>query len=224
MSFLCASCCHPASGAQHLDTASGVRVLSSNVVVRTVQVSPKLPPYRFVLTQDRAARITSQDRQHVGRIDIFAGDSAKVLQSIEVDGTDPAWFQRSFRVLDLNFDGYLDFALLYEVGGKWVSERFWQFDPGSGRFITNALTAELQKFMRLDLSLDPRKKQIHVTFYVGPCPGSFETYEVQSGHLVLVKSELHKPTTNAGQCIVEKRKRTKGELKLIEVCEAQHRG
>jgi len=93
-----------------------------------------------------------------------------------------------------------------------MSERFWLFDPRSGRFITNALTAELQQFVRLDFKLDPQKKQIRVSFFVGPCLSSFEIYRIQNGHLLLMASEIYEPK-ELGRCIVEKRKRINGTLK-----------
>lgn len=159
--------------------------------------------------------------QHVGRIDIFAGNSSKVLQSIDVEGTDPHWFQESFHTLDINFDGYQDFAVVYEVGGKWSSDSYWLFDPRSGRYITNALTAELKELMPLELKVDAQKKEIRISFFSGPCPSSFEIYRIENGHLVLMESEIHS-ATKPGRCLVEKRKRIDGKLTLIEVSELKH--
>jgi hypothetical protein len=92
------------------DNATGV--LASNTVVRSVRVSQKLPPYRFVLTPDLAGNHDTSGSYHVGRIEIYAGNSASPLQTIGVQGINEDWFTRSFHTLDINFDGYLDFAVL----------------------------------------------------------------------------------------------------------------
>ena len=202
-------------------TGGGGTTPNSNVVIRTVQVSQKSPNYRFVLTRDPAADNAPQGRQRVGRIDIFKGSLTAVLQSIEVDGTDPNWFQSSFHTLDINFDGYLDFAVLYEVGGKYSRDSYWLFDPGSGRFITNALTTELRALMPRELTLDPRKKQIRISLFIGPCLKSFEIYRVKNGHLELMESEMHSPKEPV-RCVVETRKRLGGEMVLVSKREQNH--
>jgi hypothetical protein len=57
---------------------------------------------------------------------------------------------------------------------------YWLFDPGSGRFVTNALTAELRNLMHHGLTLDARRKEIRVSLWIGTCPDSFEIYRIEN--------------------------------------------
>ena len=220
--ILCASCAKPVGGPHRAKGDNpDATVLNSNVVMRTVQVSPKLPAYRFVLTPDFADNNSPGGPQHIGRIDIFKGNSKQVLQSIDVEGAHGSWFTESFHPVDINFDGYLDFAVVYEVGGKYSRESYWLFEPGSGRYITNALTAELRELTYRELTLEPQKKEIRLAHFIGVCLDSWEIFRVENGHLILMESEMHSPK-EPGRCMVEKRKWVNGELVLIETTEQKH--
>jgi hypothetical protein len=222
LGLLCAtSCANPARIACQVTASPGAAALSSNIVIRTVQVSPRLPAYRFVLTPDPATDDPPPEPRHIGRIDIFKRNSKVVWQSIAVEGSHPDWLTKSFHPVDINFDGYLDFAVVYEIAGKWSSESYWLFDPGSGRFVTNALTAELRKLTHHTLTLDPRKKEIRISHFIGICLNSFENFRVENGQLVLMESEIHTPR-EPGRCLVEKRKRVNKDLTLIETQERMH--
>jgi hypothetical protein len=193
----------------------------ANSVVRSVQVSAKLPPYRFVLKPDVATNNSSLGSWHMGHIDIFKGNSKVVWQSIAVEGADPSQLVTSFHTLDINFDGYQDFAVVYEIAAKWGSYSYWLFDPGSGRFITNALTADLRKLGYDRLTLIPQRNEIRISLFIGICRNSFEVYRVQNGHLVLMESEIHSPR-GPGRCLVETRKRVNGKLTLVETKETEN--
>ncbi len=223
--ILSTSCARPANGADGATEIpagkSGAGILDSNIVVRSVRVSQKLPPYRFVLTPDFSDSNSDGSPRHIGRIEISKGNSKQMLQSIDVEGPHGSWFTESFRTVDINFDGYLDFAVLYDLGGKYSRDSYWLFDPGSGRFITNALTAELRELAHRELTLEPQKKEIRLSYFIGVCLNSFEIFRVENGHLVLMESEIHSPK-EPGRCVVEKRRRINGELVLIETAERQH--
>jgi hypothetical protein len=223
--ILCASCAK-ASERSHLVTGSpadnaAAGVLGSNVVERVVHVSSKLPSYRFVLTPDFAAHRATLDADAIGRIDISLKNSKTVMQTIAVETSDASWLTTTFHTLDINFDGYEDFAVMHVTGGKWHSESYWLFDPGSGRYITNALTAELRQLEHNGLTLDPRKREVRIQHFIGVCTNSFEIYRVENGHLVLMESEIHSPR-EPGRCEVERRKRVNGKMVLIETREQRH--
>ncbi len=221
LGLLFTSSANPAKIASQATDSPSAAILNSNIVIRSIQVSPKLPPYRFVLTPDLVTDDSSQGTRHIGQIEVFKGNSKMALQSLDVEGSDPDWFIKSFHPVDINFDGYLDFAVLYEVGGKWSSESYWLFDPGSGRFVTNALTADLRQLNHNGLTLHPKKKEIRIALFIGVCLNSFEIFRVENGHLVLLESEIHSPI-EPGRCVVKRRKRVNGEITLIEVKEPKH--
>lgn len=190
--------------------------------IRSVEISPKLPRYRFVLKPDIATNHPyPSPTQHIGSIDVFKGHSKAVWQRIDVEGVDPSWLTNSFRPVDINGDGYQDLAVVYERGGKWTSDSYFLFDPGSGRFLTNALTTDLRKLTHNGLTLHPGKKEIRVSKFIGVCLNSFEVYRIENGRLALLESEIHFPR-EPGRCLVEKRKRVEGEIVLVESKERKH--
>jgi hypothetical protein len=217
----CSSCAKSAKITQPASDGPSAADLSSNIVIRTVQVSPRLPAYRFVLTPDLATDDPSPGPRPIGRIDISKGNSQVVFQSIAVEGSHPDWLTKSFHPVDINFDGYQDFAVVYDIGGKYRRESYWLFEPGSGRFVTNALTAGLRELHQHSLTLNPRKKEIRTSLFIGICRDSFEIFRVEHGQLVLMESEIHSPR-EPGRCLVEKRKRVNKDLTLIETQERKH--
>ena len=194
----------------------------TNSVIRSIQVSPKLPLFRFILKPDiwpRNDHFWTSER--IGRIEVFNGNSKALRQSIDVPGTHPSWLTNSFDSMDINMDGYQDIGVLYEVGGKWGSHSYWLFEPKSGRFITNALTADLRKLEHNGLTLNPRKREIRTSYFIGICLKSFKIHRIEKGRLALIESEMHSPI-EPGRCLVEKRKRVNGELVLVKAKEQKH--
>jgi hypothetical protein len=196
-------------------------VPDTNSVIKRFQVSPKLPSYRFVLKPDRESNNDSFDLGHIGCIDVFKGNSKVLWQRIDVEGLAPSVLTDSFRPVDINMDGYQDFQVFYCAGAKWGSHSYFLFDPRSGRFITNALTADLREIEHNGLALDPRKKEIRASLFIGTCLSSFEIYRIENGNLTLIESETHSPI-KPGRCRVEKRKRVNGKLAFVEAKEQEH--
>jgi hypothetical protein len=209
----------PAPGAVSQDERQTVATSS---LVRLVEVSPELPPYRFVLKPDAWTnkRHPAPD-EHIGQMIVFKGTSPVMEQFIEVAAVDPSWLTNSFHSIDINLDGFQDIQVVYEVAGKWGSHSYWLFDPDSGRFVTNALTADLRALRHNGLTLNPETKEIRTSHFIGVCQKSFKIHRIENGRLVLLESELHFPEA-PGRCLVETRRRMNGELVLTEAREREH--
>jgi len=196
-------------------------VSATNDFIRSVRASPKLPPYRFVLKPDAwTDKPHPAPDEHIGRMEVFKGGSTSLWQRLEVIGTHPSWLTNTFHSMDINMDGYQDISVRYETASKWASHSYWLFDPKSGRFITNALTADLREVTHNGLKFDPKKKEIRASLFLGTCLNSFELYRIEKGRLVLLTSEIHSRVDD-GRCMVEKRKRMNGKMVLVEARERE---
>lgn len=172
-----------------------------------VQINSNLPPYRFELAPAPGRGSDDRDDVLMGRIRVLREGVAAPVQTIEVWGADPGFFTTSFRMCDMNFDGYLDLSEFREAGGKWRSDSYWLFEPVSGRFVTNKLTAQLGELMYHGMAVNPARGEIWTGVWIGVCTNSFEVYRIERGELVLVESELHMPE-DLHNCLVTRRKRS----------------
>lgn len=184
-----------------------------------LEIGLGLPPYRFQLIPDESpaalAAGNSEKSRHVGRIEISRRGSAAPSQTIEIDSHLPAtdviqWFDAK----DINFDGYLDLAIPFESGAKWMSFSYWYFDKSKGRFVTSALTDELRQVRANSIELDPQVREIHAWHLGNECPGLHEIFKIVDGHLVLVKDEKYAPGGNG--CILSIEKRVDGKMAVVE--------
>ncbi len=198
------------------------RNFATNDFVRSFRVSSNLPPFRFVLKPD-----TRSDEGHpakdviIGQMEIFRGNSQVLWQRLMMPGVHSNWLTNSFHSVDVNMDGYRDLAVLYEVAAKWGCHSYWLFEPASGRFVTNALTADLREVTHNGLTFDPAKKELRASRFIGVCLNSFDVYRIEHGRLVLQESEMHE-SRELGRCLVRIQRRVNGELVLIESKERKH--
>jgi len=105
----------------------------------TVKVGPEAV-YQIRLVEDPVLAETAT-LHHVGRIEISQGGALR--QSIDINSIWDDSLCNSFEMTDVNFDGYLDIAVLRDAGAKWMRRDYYVFDPSSGQFVSNALTADL---------------------------------------------------------------------------------
>lgn len=188
-----------------------------------VQIHSNLPPYRFELAPAAERGADEADDVLMGKITVFREDTAAPVQTISVWGADPGFFATGFRMCDVNFDGYLDLVDFHFAGAKWRSESYWLFEPASGRFITNKLTAQLGELMYQDITVNPAKAEIRTSLWIGVCMKSFEVYRVERGKLVLVASEIHMPE-DAHHCTVTRKMRTGRKLVTLPPVRVKHPG
>ena len=174
-----------------------------------LQISKDLPPYkiRLVPIGSKEESLGADNPEHrVARIEISTGSPLRIVQTIDVDTRTAAiGFRDFFRVTDINFDGYLDIAVVDEFGAKWVRQKFWLFDKDSRRFITNSLTADLYRLTDNKIDLHPETREITVSNLRVPPAIQSRTYKVGEEHLELVGIEAIEPT-DTGIRIYKKRK------------------
>src|SRR5262245_10472664 len=81
-----------------------------------LDVSDRLPPFQFRIIPLAAEKPRPENEfsQHpVGRIEISTGDPVRLVQTIKVDTLrDADELRHGFQVMDINFDGYADIAVV----------------------------------------------------------------------------------------------------------------
>ena len=184
-----------------------------------VEISPGFPLYRFHFVPDQSAAATaagnSEKPRQVGRIEISRRGSAGLIQTIEIESHVPAAEAiKGFDARDINFDGYLDIAIPFESGAKWMSFTYWCFDKSKGRFVTGTLTDELREIRANSIEADPQVQEIHAWHVGNECPGLHEIFKIVDGHLVLVKEEKYAP--DGSGCILSIGKRIEGKMVVVE--------
>ncbi len=88
---------------------------------------------------------------------------------------------------DLDFDGYLDLAVVREFGAKWGRWRVWRFDPRRGRLVESPLTRALGELPNLEV--DRARREVRSSS-VGPSDPWTRRYRVIAGRLRLVGEEV----------------------------------
>lgn len=183
-----------------------------------IQINPRLAPYNFQVIPDLAVSDSpgsNNPTHHVGWIEISVGESSSMLQKIDVrTKAGVSSLTRYFRAEDVNFDGFLDIAVLYDFGAKWGSVNYWLYDKRTGRFITSSLTRELKRITHADKELDNKTKTIRFVSYVGTCPQN-ESYKIMNRHLVLIGTEERICTVKGQKVFVKKR--IDGRMKLVKI-------
>lgn len=184
----------------------------------TIEINPRLPPYRFHLrpkpgaeegycwpattptigttTSISAGRTTGDTPEGLadgclaGWIDVFREGTPAAIQTIEVKVDAVSYFPDSFGAKDINFDGYKDISVLDGHGAKWGRGKYWLFDPTSGRFVTNALSRELSDLSNNDRVFDSQAREIRTGDFEGACFPVKKTYKILNGHLAVVWEQM----------------------------------
>jgi hypothetical protein len=185
-----------------------------------VQVSAGAPELHLRLEPDRGWKSRAGVVQHVGRIRIFSCKTRALVQSLDAESSSsPELFLRWFEVRDVNFDDYLDIAVVREFGAKWGSQTWWVFSPASGRFISNDFTQALGQVTANGLELDAARHNIiapHLTNLTG-CGGTKDIYHVeQSRRLVMIHKEDIGIRPDGG-CTLTARDRVNGQMQVTKV-------
>jgi hypothetical protein len=187
-----------------------------------ITINEKLPSYRFHLIPDANVDVREKGRHHIGRIEISKGSARSIHQIIEVQSyADVSWLTKSFIAEDINFDGYLDIAVLDDHGAKWGSFNYWLFDKRTDRFIVNSLAKELRRLRFNEKRLDEKAKEIVVSNLIAGCAEDKRVYRVAREHLILMRAEEHE--AREGSCKVTTKKRTHGRMKVVSTSEQPRR-
>ena len=108
---------------------------------------------------------------------------------LPIMASQPINFASTFKAYDINFDGYLDFAVLAEFGAKWGRELWWIYDPDTGRFVQNQLARELGDLKTNGYQIDSQKHEIIAENLMFGCPSLVTRYRVADNHLITVHQE-----------------------------------
>ena len=88
--------------------------------------------------------------------------------------------------IDMNFDGFLDFKVNFEMGGTGNSwDEYWLFNPADQKFHYSIQLSEL-----ISATPYPREKRVEAYYRSGIDYQSLEDYEWSRGVLSLVKQEI----------------------------------
>lgn len=169
-----------------------------------LSVKPGGPAFRITI---RSIPIESHDGifVHAGDIEVARCRDGTRLQLIALMAwQSDVYFASSFHAQDINFDGYLDFAVLAEFGGTWGSEWWWVYDPTAGRFVQNELTRDLRGLKAAECDIDPKKQEIMTRYTTERwgCGSTGDRYRVANNRLMIVHKEVPKAAENGCRVIV----------------------
>jgi hypothetical protein len=186
-----------------------------------VRINAKGPELHLRLEPDPERKSKADTIHRVGRIRIFSCETGALVQSLEVKTrSDPELFLRFFEVRDVNFDGFLDIAVLHEFGAQWGRQTWWVFSPLSGKFISDEFTKELGQVSHNGLILDAAQQNIvakHLTDLTG-CGPTQDVYHVTESRLALMHSEkISPPTDGTNGCVLTISDRVNGEMRVTKV-------
>ncbi len=141
---------------------------------------------RFELVAADEPREVSAGKWLVGRILVLPDEGEEPIQTLEVqlDYPDAQWRRRGLLKHDVNFDGHPDVGVLQPGGAKWGRFFWWLYDSKSGQYYANSLSEELYALAFADFEVDPKRKRLRLTRFVGASLDEY-LYEVGSGHLLL---------------------------------------
>jgi hypothetical protein len=199
-----------------LNTA-GLRVENKDL---RVTVSANGPELRLRLEPDTGWKSATNHVQRVGWIRVFSCETGALVESLEAESTSsPEQFLRWFDARDVNFDGYLDIAVVRDFGAKWGRQTWWVFSPALGKFISNGFTKALGQVSANGLELDRARRNIvapKLTNLTG-CGGTKDIYHVeQSDRLVLIHKE-DIGARSGGGCTLTTRDRVSGQMQVTKV-------
>jgi hypothetical protein len=147
-------------------------------------ISQVLPPFRFDLFWEMNE---AAGERAITRIAIRQQDAADPFQVIEnVDSrTFPDIENNGFEVIDLNFDGDLDFRLLAQTtAGPNVLYRNWLWSPRDQRFETSKVLDEI-----VSPEFDPDTQEITSRWRSSAAEGGVDIYMWDEGEPVIIHRE-----------------------------------
>jgi hypothetical protein len=213
----------PSFGSEDSLNRADLQVATNDLLVR---VSPKGPELHLRLEPDPAWKSNQETAggagvlQRVGWIRVFSCETGAFAQSLEVESLwgGPELFLRFFELKDINFDGYLDVAVVRDGGATWASQTWWVYSPTSGKFISNDFTQALSRIDNNGLQLDEAHQDITAYRYSYPegCGQTKDIYHVEQNRRLAL---LHKedPKSKGDSCQLTTRDLVGGEMRVTKV-------
>jgi len=155
-----------------ITTAQDTNQSAEAVDQETVIVNPKLPPYTFEIKPTGPGELTIQITGGPRR---FKGQT--ITASVE-DEKRPG-----FEAVDVNLDGYTDFALVANRGATGnINYEYWTFDP------KHAVFKEADNFDDITY-VDEKKRELISHSKGGNIETITEYYAVKQGKPIMTRSE-----------------------------------
>jgi len=161
----------------------------------SVRINNKLPEFKF-----KIVGIFKDNDFYPSYVDISDCSSGKFIQKLKAknrfdnsfDGQAMGWDCFDFQFVDLNFDGYLDLRILYNLSGNGnATYASYLFDPISEKFIYNKVLSKM-----FILHMDSESKEIITHFRSGACFADMKYYKVENNNFIVTKviwTELQSP-------------------------------
>jgi hypothetical protein len=86
-------------------------------------------------------------------------------------------FVSGLKTTDLDFDGLPDILAVRDFGAKWAKYCVWLYDPGSGTFVEDALSRQMEDLV--NLTVDTEHRSI-VSFTIGPTSPMRDEYRIDA--------------------------------------------
>lgn len=147
----------------------------------TFVIHASLPPFRFHII-----RATNQDFQIIRAIEVFKGRSARLMQLLTNETSEPRLDDREPLILeDANFDGYRDLRTINWAGATGnIGYVFWLFDTNRGRF---EYSEELSDLCRPEFFAEETKIRTHGNGGAAGMMFSEETYVWENNRLKMIE-------------------------------------
>jgi hypothetical protein len=213
-----ADVCRGIAPAVHLQTsfpdsrpAIGVPA-TTTTLSRSFRLSVKAGGPEFLITV-RAFPLTGDSNVLVraGEIEIAHCQDGQRSQLLPIMASQAIGFADTFRVYDIDFDGYLDISVLAEFGATFGSQSWWVYDPAGGKFVQNQLTRELRQVDSNGYTIDPKKHEITANHLMAGCPPVVTRYRIEKTRLLMIHQEIVQQQT---PCTVTFLDRVGGTMKV----------
>mgnify|MGYP001193222821 CR=1 FL=1 len=151
----------------------------------SAKINDKLPEFNFKII-GRFHKLDKYEDFIPLYVEIRNASDGKITQKLVVSDNS-GYNERAdmVQLVDLNFDGYLDFRILLNAGATgndWYDS--FIYDPLSGKFKYNKELSEMSS-----LKVDLESKQLTSYYGAGSCEESINFYAVKGNKVILIKSE-----------------------------------
>jgi len=173
------------------------------------RIHSKLPPFTF--------HFAGREDNTFGDLDITAGSSSQVIQTIE-NSTDPGAIEPAtatsvLTAVDANFDGYQDLQLLGTCGGTGnCSYNFYLYDPKTKQFVHNDFLSAL-----MTPSFDQEKEQVMTGSNLSAYDSEGETFQYQDGgRYTLIQKQVSTWDRNGHTVTLRTYELRNGQMELVD--------
>jgi len=150
----------------------------------TIKVHDSLPLY-VITIRGKINKENEYEYFTPKEFEIRNKPTGKVIQKINAFWVNTIGKSDDIQIVDMNFDGYLDFRFLIDRGGTgndWYAS--YLYDPKTHKFILNKHLTD-----QSGLTVDAKNKQVVTYTRCGGCLEFMKYYKYQNGHYIFTKIE-----------------------------------